>query len=93
MERNDKVRVLEEGGIGDDFGILYDADAIEDLSPAAAWRLAELHNADPSLQWEGDRTSGRLGAQDILRAVDIAKRLKEEGAIILEGGDGDMDLS
>lgn len=63
--RPDPVRVLEDGSIGDDYGILYDGDSLIELSDAARARLAELHNANADLHWEG--SAGRKGAWDILR--------------------------
>lgn len=63
---SDSLQVTAEGSIVDRHGaVLYDAEAIRDLSPAARRRLAELHAAQPDLEWEG--CGDQLGASDILQ--------------------------
>jgi hypothetical protein len=62
----DVYQVSAGGSIVDRHGaVLYEADSIRDLSPAAKQRLAELHTAHPELEWEG--CGDQIGASDILR--------------------------
>ena len=51
--RNRAYYVSDEGGIVSDDGVLYDVESLIGLSAAARTRLAELHTADPDLEWEG----------------------------------------
>ena len=59
--KGDTFRVACGCIVGQGGGILYDD--IEDLSREARHRLAELHTADPELDWEH--------AEEILRAEGL----------------------
>ena len=64
--------VVEDGAIVDKLGgLLYDADTIADLSPAARQRLAEIHSLDVDLEWEGSLAENIWGAWDILIAEGL----------------------
>ena len=67
QHHRERCSVTSYGAIVDSHGgVIYDCDAVADLTPQARQRIAELLTEDFSLEWEGSTEKNRRGVWDIL---------------------------